>query len=83
MKNTIDLSIERTKYQQSIMTATYPRVTMEAIVGGFDGSWERLIAQRLRIDAKSGISEAEVLLESCDGDALRAAHLVTNSKIIS
>jgi hypothetical protein len=73
----------RTPYQQSIMTATYPGVAREAIIRGFDGSWERLIAQRLRIDAKSGISEAEVLLQYCEGDALKAAYLVTNSKIIS
>lgn len=73
--------MERTPYMQELMTMAYPSVAIEALTGGFDGSLERCVAQWLRIGAASGHSEAEVLLQAAGGDSLKAAHLITSSKI--
>jgi hypothetical protein len=72
--------MERTKFMQSIMTLTYPQTVMEAITGGFDGSWERCIEKALRIEVRTGNSEAEVILQAAGGDYLKAAYLITSSQ---
>lgn len=64
------------------MTLTYPQTLMEAIIGGFDGSWERCIAKALKIEVRTGNSEAEVILQAADGDYMMAAYLITSSKIL-
>lgn len=73
--------MERTKYMSKIMTDTYGQVAIEAIKGGFDGSWERVIARQLRKDCSAGHSEAETIVQSVDGDFTKAAYLITSSKI--
>lgn len=50
--------MKRTLYMTNLMASTYPMVAMNAIMGGFDGSWERLIASRLRKDYSENHSEA-------------------------
>jgi hypothetical protein len=82
--------MERTPYMQSLMTSTYPMVAIEAIQGGFDGSWERLIAKAIEKDYRRNHSEAVEIVDSCDvpgeksnGCFLRAAYLITSSKIPS
>lgn len=71
--------VKRTEYMQQLMTSTYPMVAVEAIMGGFDGSWERLIAKRIQWDAQRDRSEAVVLLEAAQGDPIAAAYIVTGS----
>jgi hypothetical protein len=77
----------RTKYMQSIMNATYPHIAIEAIKNGFDGAWQRLIAERLLNDYNAGNSEAECIIESVGGlsmqKRMQAAKLITSSKIMS
>lgn len=77
--------MERTKYMQTIMNETYPDVAIEAIKGGFEGAWERLIARRLLTDYQAGHSEAEVILAAMGGISqekrLRAAKYIISSKI--
>lgn len=77
--------MERTKYMQDIMNATYPEIAIEAIRRGFDGAWERLIAHRLHVDFKKGVSDAEVILDYVGGaeeeDRLEAAKYILKSKI--
>lgn len=72
---------ERTPYMQRLMTSTYPQIVIEAIQGGFTGSWERLIARRLAMDVERDHSEAVMIVESCGGCFMKAAYLITNSKI--
>lgn len=72
--------VERTEYMQRLMTSTYSQVAVEAIFGGFEGSWERLIAKRLEADAQRDRSEAVILLEAAGGDPMKAAYIVTGSK---
>lgn len=81
--------MERTIYMQKVMNDTYTDVAIEAIKGGFNGAWERLIAERLRTDYDKGISEAEVIIDSVKGkwdntqqQLMMAAHLITSSKIL-
>lgn len=79
----------RSKYMQSLLTSTYPMVAVEAISGGFDGAWERLIASRLRKDYSENHSEAVEIVNSlyaADDFTLneafrKAAYLITSSKI--
>ncbi len=73
--------MERTRYMQAIITAAYSQVPMEAILNGFDGSLERCVAKILGHGVLRGNSEAEVLLQSAGGDYLKAAYLITSSKI--
>jgi len=77
----------RTPYMQLLMTSTYPMVAIEAINGGFEGAWERLIAERLLNDYNAANSEAECLLLSVGGlsmqKRMQAAKLITSSKIQS
>lgn len=73
--------MERTTYMQTIMTETYADVAIEAIKGGFDGAWERLIGRRLNRDYANGHSEAEMIVESVMGDMVKASNLIINSKI--
>lgn len=73
--------MERTPFMQTLMTSTYPQIPMEAVLNGFDGSWERCIAKALKNSAAVGNSEAEVILEAAGGDYLKAAYLITSSKI--
>lgn len=75
--------MERTNYMKSLMTTTYPDVAVEAIKGGFKGAWERLIASRLHTDVLKDKSEAVLLVESVGMDYMKAAHLITESKIPS
>lgn len=72
--------MDRTDYMQNLMTTTYPQVAVEAVMGGFKGSWERLIAKRLEWDAQRDRSEAVLLIEAAGGNPLHAAYLVTGSK---
>lgn len=72
--------MERTTYMQSVMTATYPQIVIEAINGGFALSWERCIARQLVKDAQADKSEAVLILESCGNDVMKAAKLITGSK---
>lgn len=79
----------RSKYMQELMTSTYSMVATEAIEGGFDGAWERLISYRLKIDCKAEHSEALEIVESLIESPgpkekplfLKAAYLITSSKI--
>lgn len=77
----------RTKYMQDIMNATYPGVAIEAIKNGFAGSWERLIAKKIREDYNQGHSEAECLVQGIGGlsdqKLVELAHLITKSKIVA
>lgn len=73
--------MERTNYMQTIMIETYSGVGPEAVLRGFDGAWERLIAKRLLEDQKQDISEAVVILESTGNDPMKAAKMILNSKI--
>lgn len=72
---------ERTPYMQQLMTCTYPQVPIEAINGGFEGSWERLIARQLARDVERDHSEAVLIVESCGNCFMKAAYLITHSKI--
>lgn len=72
--------MKRTQFMQTIMTATQAESMTEAVLRGFDGSWERAIASALKRSVAAGNSEAEVILEAADGDYLKAAHLITSSK---
>jgi hypothetical protein len=79
----------RSKYMQELLSSTYPHVAIEAISGGFDGAWERLIASRLRKDYSENHSESVEIVNSLyagDDFTLReafrkAAYLITSSKI--
>ena len=73
--------MKRTQFMQSIMTLTYPQTLIEAVTGGFDGSWERCIARALQNEVSNGNSEAEIIVEATGGDYLKAAHLITSSQI--
>lgn len=80
--------MERTKYMTRILNETYPNVAIEAIKGGFDGAWERLIVERLYKDYTEGHSEAECIVESVEGEfdmikdhLYAAAKMITSSKI--
>jgi hypothetical protein len=77
----------RTMYMQSLMNATYPGIAIEAIKGGFDEAWERLIAEKLLKDYNAGNSEAECIIESVGGlsmqKRMQAAKNITSSKIVS
>lgn len=72
--------VKRSEYMQDIMNKTYPGVAIEAILGGFEGSWERLVAKRLEWDAAFKISEAVSLLQQANGDSMAAAYIITKSK---
>lgn len=83
-------TIVRSEYMQSVLDATYPNLAVEAIKGGFDGAWERLISAQLRKDYIADHSEANEIVESVmvKGDKasqtyLKAAYLITSSKIPS
>jgi hypothetical protein len=65
---------------QNLMIAAYPQVALEAIQRGFDGSFERCIANVLKHGVLAGHSEAEVILQAASGDYLKAAQLITSSK---
>lgn len=80
--------VTRTNYMQNLMTSTYPMIAIEAIKGGFDGSWERLIAKRLITDYEKDHSEAVEIMNSFLGmgiksianASVKAAYLITSSK---
>lgn len=79
----------RSSYMQNLMTSTYPSIAIEAIENGWDGAWERLIAERLKKDVNAEHSEACEMVESCitshgpkmDPLYLKAAYLITSSTI--
>lgn len=73
--------MKRTTYMQSLLTTTYPGIAVEAIKNGFDGAWERLIANRLKQDALRDVSEAQMILESVGYNHMKAAYLITSSTI--
>lgn len=54
--------MERTTYMTNLMTSTYPNIAPEAVMNGFDGAWERLIAAKLLKDYERGHSESEELM---------------------
>lgn len=70
----------RTPFMEKIMQETYSQVAIEAITGGFPGSWERCIARSLQAYASKDHSEATLILDSVNGDLIKAAYLITNSK---
>ncbi len=72
--------ITRTTYMQSLMQSTYSLVAIEAIQSGtISLAWEKVIARQLVRDAQADKSEAVLILESCNGDVMEAAKLVTGS----
>lgn len=83
----------RSAYMQSLMTSTYPSIATEAIINGWDGAWERLIAKQLRFDYLKDHSQAVVLIDSQPIDdnipeechlfhqSIKVAHLITSSTI--
>lgn len=73
--------MERTPWMQTIMVATQSQVAIEAIFLGFDGAWERCISRALQNAVAAGNSEAEVILQAAGGDYLKAAYLITSSKM--
>lgn len=84
--STTPTPVIRTAYMQHIMTATYPEVANEAIRNGFDGAWERLIAERLYRDKENGNSEAECIIYAVGGVSPQklkmAAKMIINSKTV-
>ena len=82
--------VTRTPYMQRLLTSTYSMVAVEAIKGGFDGSWERLIAKRLISDYENDHSEAveimnsffSMCIKSIAQASVKAAYLITSSKIL-
>jgi hypothetical protein len=72
--------MERTPFMQQLMNITYPEVAIEAIKGGFSGSWERCIARHLKLIYRHH-SEAAEIVDYCEGDYMKAAHLITSSQI--
>jgi hypothetical protein len=73
--------MDRTPFMQMIWTESYKDVAVEAIKTRFEGSWERCVARLLKKYVEAGHSEAEVLLQAAEGNHLRAAYLITSSKI--
>jgi hypothetical protein len=73
--------MDRTPFMQLMMTLAYSNVAIEAIQTKFDGSLERCIARTLKNSVERGNSEAEVILQAAGGDYLKAAYLITSSKI--
>lgn len=80
--------MKRTAYQQSLMDSTYAGIAIEAIKNGWEGAWERLIANRLWADCQKEHSEAREITDSVRADSddymapyLRAAKLITSSTI--
>jgi len=71
--------MERTPFMQLAMTITYPEVALEATATNFDGAWERCIARFLKRKSDQGHSEAEVIVQACGGDYLKAAYIITSS----
>ena len=75
---------------QDLLINSYSGVAVEAIIRGFNGSWQRAIAARLAIDYHFGHSEAECIVQSINEkpgaekpgaeDFLAAAELIINSK---
>jgi hypothetical protein len=74
---------------QQVMNEIYNKVAIEAIASGFDGSWERVIAERLYIDYLKDHSECcEIvgsikIFSSLKNACQKAAYLITSSKIPS
>lgn len=73
--------MERTKYMSHLMTSTYQGILIEALQGGFDGAWERLIARQLQKDCRNNHSEAIEIVDSVENDLMKAAKLIYSSKI--
>lgn len=81
--------MKRTLYMTNLMASTYPMVAIEAVQRGFDGAWERLIAQRIEKDYLQDHSEAREIVDSIySGEDfnlkeayLKAAYLITSSEI--
>lgn len=71
--------MKRTPWMQEIMTDAYQDTAIEAVMGGFDGSWERAIVKKLQKAVAAGNSQAEVILEAAEGNYLKAAYLITSS----
>lgn len=78
----------RTPYMQSLMQSTYSLVAIEAIMGGFEGAWQRVIANKIHQDYLSDHPEACEIVNSVKAPGqvaretyLLAAYLVTSSVI--
>jgi hypothetical protein len=79
--------MERTSYMESVMKTAYPQVAIEAVMGGFDGSFERAIAKVIETDYRANHSEAREIVDSIysrDNFNLKeafskAAYLITSS----
>lgn len=76
--------MKRTTYMKHLMATTYDQVAIIAIKNRtIEGAWEEAIADLLKREAKSGKSEAEVILQAADNDPLKAAFLITSSEIVN
>lgn len=73
--------MKRTPFMQLLWCTTQHLIYGEAVLRGIEGAWERVIAKRLTTYAIEGHPEAGDILESGDSDPLKAAYLITSSKI--
>lgn len=73
--------IKRTPFMTFLMEMSHGLLALEAIERGWDGAMERLVAKSLKKAVERGESEAEVLLQATGGNYLKAAYLITSSKI--
>lgn len=86
MQTTTSIDVIRTKYMQSILSATRENVALQACLQGtIVGAWEKLIAKELFKDCLMGHSEASEIVDSMPFPSsqafLKAAYLITSSKI--
>lgn len=56
--------MNRTPYMENVISLAYPQVAIEAIKGGFDGSFERAMAKVIQADYLSNHSEAREIVDS-------------------
>lgn len=86
INETGELKIKRTAYMEWLMIHTYPQVAIRAIISGFDGAWERAIADQLSMDIYHDQNPQAFDILDLTGDTnytketfLKAAYLVTGS----
>lgn len=81
LHTTEDKEVIRTEYMQHLMTSTYSSILIETLNGGFDGAWQRCIAKQLQKDCRNNHSQALEIVDSVGNDLMKAAYLITSSKI--
>jgi hypothetical protein len=74
-------NMDRTPFMERTLRIAYDQFAVEAILTKWDGALERCIARCLKNAVSNGNSEAEVILQAAGGDYLKAAYLITSSKI--